>query len=410
MGYKNFSAYGSVGILISLADYPLVVLVPAFLIEQFSLSLTIIGGIFFAARLIDLISDPVVGAICDYTKKNNLSYKSWIQIGCPIYLLCLWLVFSAPSDASISYITFAVLALYVSRTIVDIPHNALASYLAKDETERLQFFGSKSIFLVIGIAVSGGVVTLFKGNLSEALWAISLVSICLAIPIIFVFTYFLNEGDQMISQEKSLKISKPIFFQFTAFFLNQLGNGFAATLVILYINEVLNLPSLSGIFLGSLFISSAISIPVWISLARRFKTRELWSFAIAISCFIFALVPLITEGDWFSYLIICILAGACFGADAMLPPTILSNLINKAAKKPISNNGKIFSYKSALSKMSLVLPIVIAFPILDSLKIYNADFYNNGIVIFYAIVPILPKLLSLYYIRKSKAAERVFEI
>jgi GPH family glycoside/pentoside/hexuronide:cation symporter len=396
-------SFASVGFLVALADYPVVVLVPAFYASEFGITLTLIGVIMFLARLLDVFSDPIVGIVSDRFS-SFVSYKYWVAISAPFFVFSLALLFYPPSEASPFYLFFMLFALYVFRTALDVPHNAYASSIAENEADRLGLFGYKSAFLVLGVLVSGASVAVSSGELASALSLLSTIALIVFVPIISAFLVCLPRPQPTQPPSWSgigswLKVEPDIRSLLTAFFLNQVGNAFAASLVIIYIRDVLHLERYSGLFLASLFLASAVSVPVWIYLSSMFTTLKSWFVAVALSIVVFLSVWFLNEDSYYAYFTVCIVAGCLFGADAVYPPTLLAQLASRNQKDQSKNHGVLFSLKSALSKMSLVVPGIVAFPVIDFFQARSLEGYSNSVVFFYAVFPALFKVAALYRIK-----------
>ena len=78
-------AYGLPGLPLALLGIPMYVYLPAFYGEQ--LGLAAVGGILLAARLWDLVSDPLVGALGDRIRSRWGRRKLLMVAGTPLLLL-----------------------------------------------------------------------------------------------------------------------------------------------------------------------------------------------------------------------------------------------------------------------------------------------------------------------------------
>ena len=64
----TLAAYSGVAVPIAAMAMPIAVYLPPFYGEGLGLSLTVVGVIFTLARVWDVITDPIMGAIADRTK------------------------------------------------------------------------------------------------------------------------------------------------------------------------------------------------------------------------------------------------------------------------------------------------------------------------------------------------------
>ena len=332
----------------------------------------------------------------------------WVVLGLPILALAITIVFQTPVGSSYLYITSALIFLYIARTIVDVPHAALGAEMQSLHNGTMSFFGWRSAFSVLGILLSAYVIYHNKGEVGASLHMLSVIAITLCLILTFVMQVYFGKLKHKPPRQTSIKkitlfgYPKRVRTLFVVFGLNQIGNAFAASLVLLYINNILHLKAYSGLFLGVLFLCGALSIPFWIKLGSRFSKQTVWSYSILIACLAFSVVPFLHEGDFIIYMLVCIISGTCFGCDAVIPPVLLANFLSDEKRE--SQFGGAYASKALIGKASLVLPILIAFPILDSVGFItenaeNTDLANYSLIYLYAAVPLVFKIPAavIYY-------------
>ena len=100
---------------------PIAVYLPPFYGESMGLSLTTVGLIFTLARIWDVVTDPVMGAIIDRFDTRWGRRKHWIAIALPLLMVSVWMVFMPnPDRVSPAYLGFWLLLLYVGYTMMTI--------------------------------------------------------------------------------------------------------------------------------------------------------------------------------------------------------------------------------------------------------------------------------------------------
>lgn len=89
------------------------------------------------ARLIDLLTDPVVGLVND--RLRNQARPQWlISAGAIVVLAGVWWLFQAPDDANAVYLFLSLTLTYLGWTLLAIPYYALGAEIADDMDSRHQ--------------------------------------------------------------------------------------------------------------------------------------------------------------------------------------------------------------------------------------------------------------------------------
>jgi len=188
------------------------------------------------------------------------------------------------------------------------------------------------------------------------------------------------------------------------FFIVQAANSLVAGLLVLYVTYIVEAPELVGLFLGVLMLSSAVFLPLWIYISKRYSKKTSWMTAIILCTLALALVPLIGRGDIVGALIISIIVGSTFGSDAIMPTSMLADLVyekEQEGSRPLA--GLYLAVKNSVSKLSFVVPMGLAFPVLGYIGFEKsgADDPNAKATffLFYTGLPMLLRLLALYVLK-----------
>lgn len=99
----------------------------------------VIAGLMLVARVIDAVTDPLMGMIADHTRSRFGRYRPWIIFTAPFMGIIIWLMFSAPAlsptqkiiYAYVTYIAFSLLS-----TMVNIPYHSLTPVMSDDPNQR----------------------------------------------------------------------------------------------------------------------------------------------------------------------------------------------------------------------------------------------------------------------------------
>ena len=64
--------------------------------------------------------------------------------------------------------------------------------------------------------------------------------------------------------------NKPYRYLIGTFFIVQTANALTAGLTVLFVTHVIKAPELIGMFLGLMFLSTALCLPIWIYLSKQY--------------------------------------------------------------------------------------------------------------------------------------------
>jgi Na+/melibiose symporter-like transporter len=143
-------------------------------------------------------------------------------------------------------------------------------------------------------------------------------------------------------------------------------------------------------------------MPVWLSLSNAFNKHRIWCYAMLLAISAFALVPFLPEGAFYLFSIVCILTGACLGADLSIPPSIQADVLDFDKLQTKSQRaGLLFSLWGMATKLALACSVGLAFPLLDWLG-FDPDTPSasgkDALVFLYALLPIGFKCITLFTI------------
>lgn len=126
-------------------------LVPPLYSQQFGMPLAQVGLVMFLIRLIDAVTDPLIGLAIDRSPFRQ-QHKPWIFVTFPIFLIGLTLLLF-PIDGLVgpAYLFVALLLTYMAYTIALISHQAWGASLAHDTAHMSRLFGLREIAVIFGI-------------------------------------------------------------------------------------------------------------------------------------------------------------------------------------------------------------------------------------------------------------------
>ena len=138
-----------------------------FYTEVYGLSAAVAGGVFLVARMVDAITDPIMGFIADRTRSRWGKFRPYLLFGpLPLGLIAVAMFtvpgFGEPGKVVWAYATYVLFG--IAHTVVTIPYAAMTAALTDDYQER-----TRLTTLRIGCAVAGGTVVTVGLGLSPML-------------------------------------------------------------------------------------------------------------------------------------------------------------------------------------------------------------------------------------------------
>lgn len=196
--------------------------------------------------------------------------------------------------------------------------------------------------------------------------------------------------------------NRPFTRLIAAYFVNGLANGVPATLFLYFVSERLGDAEMRGPLLFLYFLAGLAGVPLAVRLSAALGKHRAWCVAMVANCAIFALVPLLGEGDIWPFAAICVATGICLGFDLALPPAIQADVIDvDTARSGEQRSGFYFAAWALATKLSLALGVGLVFPLLGWFGFEPGREGGNGpeavgaLVAIYVWAPVGLKLLAI---------------
>lgn len=153
------------------------------------------GTIFMVARLVDAITDPLMGIMVDRTNTKIGRYRPYILAGAPFLGIVFILLFTAPDLSPTGKIAYAFVTYIIyslAWTIVQIPQLALPALLTNDLAVRtrvqaiFQMFGSIASLIITAWALP--ILDMLGGQDNASAWLKFTVIFGAISTVIFIFS------------------------------------------------------------------------------------------------------------------------------------------------------------------------------------------------------------------------------
>ena len=398
----------------AIPTFPVMVFLPALYSEVYGLEIATIGIILFAAKLIDITTDPLMGWVND---KNFFSRKIWLIIGGLLSGIALYKLFKVNEIPGNEHLLIWIVVLYTGWTIFQIPYLSIGYNLEGNYHKRTRLSASREFFVLLGLFSSLLLpIILNVDNVELVSKLVDLAIISGFVGLLF-FTICIKDersnkqnifsGINFKNIYKNNKISRLIF----VWFLNTLANVFPMVLFVFYVSYILGGDDYDRqITLFYYFLFAVLGVPFWTFLSKKTNKVLAWRISLIISALIFLFVIFLDKGDLNLFIIISCLTGLCLGADLLLPMSIQADLIDHHRMKFNEDmSGVMFSILTFLNKLSFALASIFIFGVLGLLNFDANETVSRDskifIILSYAIIPVILKIVSAFLLKNFTFGE-----
>ena len=356
----------------SVAALPMALFIPAFYADELGVSLAAVGAAIAASRLLDVVTDPLIGAWSDRLRLPFGRRKTWLVLGTPLFVLALWKVFVPGSDASaLSLFGWSAL-LYLGFTMIDLPHKAWGAEWSSDFDERSRIAGIREAIGTLGqVALLAAVVWLGSEAAAAEQLAPIAAFIALALPAcvaVAVLTVPEPPAPESVPAERIVGIASlrvvarnPAFLRMIGcvlFFVS--GVAIQGTLHRLVLADVMGDESLFAWMVFIENVATLLAVPLWLALSRRIgKHRALIGAALWIAVLSLPLIVL-REGDTMTLMVLIAIRGSSFASILFLANSIAADVIDvDTLETGEPRSGLFFAAWGMVIKLSLALGVLL---------------------------------------------------
>ncbi len=307
----------------------------------------VVGAIFGLGRLWDAVTDPLAGYLSDITRHPMGRRRSWLLYSAVPIGITFVATFAPPAalgpGALVAWSFVSVFAFFTAITLFVVPHFSLGAELVFDSHSRSRLFGYRFGAEITGWIVGLAAITyLIRSEASgpEATRHLALqISAVAAVAMIAMLVFaslslsehreFQGRGGarpvraffDVAKNEHARRLLAVTFVEYT-------GRTVSGVMA-LYITEyVLKRPSFGPVILLIWLVSSLVSVPVWVRLARTYGRKPIWVGALIASALAYGSMIFLQEGDVWPLILMAVTTGAAAGCGGSLSPSVQSDIID----------------------------------------------------------------------------------
>ena len=382
----------------------------------------VMGVIFSISRIWDAVSDPIAGYLSDRTTFKFGRRRTWMLISFIPISFGFLAVFSPPESMQGQsldlWMMIAILSFYSAITLLNVPHMALGAELSEDYHERTRLFGVRHIGFTLGSILALVSMSLLiseennpDGDVRQLASSLAFYAIGAMSLMIFFVVSKLKENPEFQNRvnKNPFKAFRDVWINphakilIIVLFIENLGGAVIGVLTLDVTQYIVEAPAWAPLIIFAYMLPSALSVPLWIPLSRRFGKIRLWVFSLAFTGISFGGIFIIPFLDSVTDRLIVMFIGAALGGMAAgcggaIGPSVKGDVIDydeylTGERKEGSYFAALnFVFKSATGIMLLVTGFVLQFsgfipnqPQTMEVKIALISLYGLVPLVFYSL-------------------------
>lgn len=191
---KTKLSYGLGALGKDFACAPIYIFLMFYFTDVAGLSAAFVGTIFLAARILDAITDPMMGVICDNTRSRFGKFRPWIVVGTILnaaVLIGLFCTHMFEGTALYIYAAAAYILWGLTYTIMDIPYWSMIPALSNSRQEREKLVVWPRLFASLAWFITGTYGLHIVGELGNGDQGEGFFKVAMLIAVLFVLSAFL---------------------------------------------------------------------------------------------------------------------------------------------------------------------------------------------------------------------------
>ncbi len=396
--FRTLLLYAPLGMPLAFGALPVYLLIPHLYAKNFGLSLSLLGIILLAVRLLDAIQDPLIGLWSDRWAEHHQGRRVLILLGIPGMILGFYGLFNPWPGMIWLSLSLSLIIFYLFFSVTSVNYQALGAELSRDYNGRTWLTTSREAGALVGVLLAAALPDLLMQQwgrvhgleIFAGIFALFLVLAVLPLQKPGMQRPVVGERLPWWGFFAALK-HKPLRHLLIIYLLSQSANTVAGTLFFFFVDEILGAHSLAPLFLLAYFLSGALGMPLWLWLSGRFSKSLAWRLSMFVAILAFLGAFFLRSGDVWPYALICVLTGLTLGADQALPPSLLADHSDHDKR---SRPGSYFGLFNWVGKAATALGAGLILPLLQGLG-YSAGQDLWALSFCYALVPALIKILAI---------------
>ncbi len=280
--------------------------------KESGLALIALGGAVLSVRLLDVLSDFLIGYFSDRSAERGISRKWWMATGTIVTVIALWSLFRPPPNVSITYYAGWFLLANIGWSLCEIPYRAWSLEFSPQPAERTRITVAIALATLLGtvlfysVAPVGEALGLLKtGELNmEMLGLTAIVIVLLLPPLNFFALWRVPDGQSRAAPGhkplpeswrllvRSVLGNVPLIRLIFVFSIASFMTGMSQGVTLLYMTNYLGLGTAVNYVMASALPISVLGLPMWGWLVRRYPLQRTWAVGLGLCGLVYATLGL----------------------------------------------------------------------------------------------------------------------
>jgi GPH family glycoside/pentoside/hexuronide:cation symporter len=395
-------AYAALGLPLAMAMLPIYMISPKFYGDNLGIDLAALGAILFLTRLFDTIQDPFLGRVVDAVQRKSHGWSVLMVVSAVVLALGFVLLFTPPQWSKlglIAWLTLCLLLVYFAHSLLSICYLTWGARLTDDVTQRSRVTAWREALGLVGVVIASVLPTFWVADWGPRQGYQVFAWVFVAVLVLGLLTTLRWAPKPQISGTGTLQgwraalKPEPVRRVMWFYLFNAIAVAIPATLVLFFIDDVVQAPQQAGMFLGIYFLAGMLTLPLWVALSDRIGKARAWFLGSVLAACSLVFSGWVGSGDVIAYSLICLMSGAALGADVALPPAMLADAIPEQHRK---STGLYFGIWVLISKFALALAAGLALPSLKLFGYMPGQFQTTAaLTALYVCLPIVFKGIAI---------------
>lgn len=349
-------------------------IVQAIYAKHYGIALSTLAVIVLLSRIVDAISDPIIGYCSDRYRRKHGTRKPFIVTGAILLLVCGYFLYVPLEQVSVSYFLFWFVAFYIAYTLFEIPHISWPCDITGQSLYRAKLYSFRVISGYIGVVFFYCVpfLPIFPTQeiTLQTLKVFFFIAAGLMLPCLFQCMRQVPAGAKLSQDVRQsgwhfikmslLEMAENVpFLIFTAaFVLGGFAAGMWSGLIYIYVDSYLGMSDrFAQIFLTA-FMASILVSPIWYQLAARWGKKLVWGIVVILLVASFISTGILSpEKTSFTQLLLVVVVSICASmGGAIMSSALLSEIVDYShLKVGIEKSATYFSMKVFFEKTAVAL-------------------------------------------------------
>ncbi len=389
------------------------------------------GTMLLIPKLLDVILDPIMGAISDVTHSRFGRRRVYLLYGAVPFGISFFVLFLVPGFQTEFANALQISLLFALGcsifAMVNVPYASMVPEMSDDYNERLSIVSFRMSFASIGALLAGGLTMVLVSaggggadgfRFMGGIFGLAIIASCL-------WCFFgtrkapslppHKETPPLKEQVKVAARNYPFVVLMTSYFLQALAIGVMMAGFIYYVKYAMNLPETAmNIAFPIFMVTGVIFIPAWLAVGKRLGKIKSYYIGLAIFTLSMGSLFFTSASQLFLFYAQVFIAGIGFSSFQLFPFSMLPDTVEYDQMQSGMRREGIFSGMwSAGQKIAYsVGPPIVGFALALSgfvVEGVQPESVAIGVRVIFCLFPAAMILLSFLPFSKYKLTEEEFE-